>query len=107
MRTQRRKAVEHGKHSHRPGYNGSARESVSHRGAERRQRHFEHGSAARQPAVRVGSEASKSYANRYQTDFKPNMQKAQQLIEEIASALNKTASQMREQDAAIASGFGA
>ena len=52
-------------------------------------------------------EASKSYANRYQTDFKPNMQNVQQLIEEIASALNKTASQMREQDAAIASGFGA
>lgn len=50
-------------------------------------------------------EASKSYAQRYYSDLKPSFQKAQELIEEIAQSLNKTASQMREQDAAIAQGF--
>ncbi|MDM8300091.1 WXG100 family type VII secretion target [Collinsella tanakaei] len=50
-------------------------------------------------------EASKSYAERYESDFKPSMQKAQQLLEEIAKALNDTARNMREQDAQIASGW--
>ncbi len=50
-------------------------------------------------------EASRSYAERYNTDLKPSFQKAQQLVEEIAKALDSTATQMREQDAAIAGGF--
>lgn len=50
-------------------------------------------------------EASQSYADRYFSELKPSFQKAQELINEIAGALDKTAAQMREQDAAIASGF--
>lgn len=50
-------------------------------------------------------DASASYAERYNSDLKPAFQRAQQLIEEIAAALDKTAQQMREQDAAIANGF--
>ena len=50
-------------------------------------------------------EASRSYAERYNNDFKPSMLKAQQLLEEIAKALNDTARNMREQDAQIASGW--
>ena len=50
-------------------------------------------------------EASRSYADRYQSDLKPAFLRAQELIDEIATALNQTASAMREQDAAIASGF--
>ncbi len=50
-------------------------------------------------------EASKSYAERYESELKPAFQSAQQLIEEIATALNKTANAMREQDAALAGGF--
>ena len=50
-------------------------------------------------------EASRSYSERYQTELKPSFQKAQQLIDEIAAALNRTATQMRDQDSSIASGF--
>ena len=50
-------------------------------------------------------DASRSYSERYQGDLRPSFVKAQELINEIAQALNKTAQQMREQDAAIASGF--
>ena len=49
--------------------------------------------------------ASQSYKDRYEGDLKPAFLRAQQLIDEIATALDKTAQQMREQDAAIASGF--
>lgn len=50
-------------------------------------------------------EASKAYADRYYSDLKPSFQKAQQLIEEIAAALDKNATAMREQDAAQAAGW--
>lgn len=50
-------------------------------------------------------EASRSYAERYESDLKPSFQRAQEMINDIAQALDKTAQQMREQDAAIASGF--
>lgn len=48
--------------------------------------------------------ASESYAQRY-AELKPGFQKAQQLIEEIAAALDKTAAQVEETDNAIAQGF--
>lgn len=50
-------------------------------------------------------EASRSYSDRYQGDLRPSFIKAQDLVNEIAVALNKTAQTMREQDASIASGF--
>lgn len=50
-------------------------------------------------------EASQSYANRYFSELKPNFQKAQEMITEIASALDKTANEMEEMDNRIASGF--
>ena len=50
-------------------------------------------------------EASRSYAERYNSDLRPSFVQAQQLIEEIASALDNTATLMRDQDAQIANGF--
>lgn len=50
-------------------------------------------------------EASQSYANRYFSELKPNFQKAQEMINEIASALDKTAAEMEEMDNRIASSF--
>lgn len=50
-------------------------------------------------------EASRSYIDRYQSDLRPSFQRAQDLINEIAVALDSTASMMREQDAHIAAGF--
>lgn len=49
--------------------------------------------------------SSESYAQRY-AELKPGFQKAQQLIEEIAAALDKTAAQLEETDRTIAQGFG-
>lgn len=49
-------------------------------------------------------EASRSYAERY-AELKPGFQKAEQLIQEIAQALDQTAVALEETDAAIASGF--
>lgn len=50
-------------------------------------------------------EASRSYADRFTSDLRPSFVKAQDLINEIADALHKTAQLMREQDSAIAAGF--
>lgn len=49
-------------------------------------------------------EASQSYAQRY-AELKPGFQKAEELINEIAIALDKTAQALEETDASIASGF--
>lgn len=49
--------------------------------------------------------ASESYARRYEEELKPNFFKAQELINEIATALNQTANTLEETDASIASGF--
>ena len=49
--------------------------------------------------------ASQSYADRFNSDLRPSFMKAQELIEEIAKSLQKTAQLMREQDANIAAGF--
>lgn len=43
-------------------------------------------------------EASNAFVERYQSDLKPSFQRAQQLIEEIAAALDSTANDMRETD---------
>lgn len=48
--------------------------------------------------------SSQSYAQRY-AELKPGFQKAQELIMEIAQALDQTAATLEETDAAIASGF--
>ncbi len=50
-------------------------------------------------------EASRSYAQRYQSELRPNFQKAQEMINEIAAALDRTAQEMQEMDQRIASGF--
>ena len=50
-------------------------------------------------------EASRSYATRYETDLRPSFQRAQDLINEIAVALDNTAAQMRERDAFLAASF--
>ncbi len=50
-------------------------------------------------------EASRSYANRYQSELRPSFQKAQEMISEIAAALDKTAQEMQDMDQRIASGF--
>ena len=50
-------------------------------------------------------EASRSYYDRFMSDFRPSFVRAQDLINEIAQALNQTAQAMRDQDAAIAAGF--
>ena len=50
-------------------------------------------------------DASRSYYDRYQGDLRPSFVKAQELINEIAASLNKTAQLMREQDQSIAAGF--
>lgn len=50
-------------------------------------------------------EASRSYIDRYNSDFKPSFQRAQDLINEIAAALDITAARMRDQDAVLAAGF--
>lgn len=50
-------------------------------------------------------EASQAYYQRYTSELKPNFQKAQEMIEEISQALDKTATSLEEQDASIASGF--
>lgn len=49
-------------------------------------------------------EASQSYAQRY-AELKPGFQKAEELILEIAQALDQTATTLEETDASIASGF--
>lgn len=49
-------------------------------------------------------EASQSYAQRY-VELKPGFQKAEELIQEIAQALDQTATTLEETDASIASGF--
>ncbi|MCL2826202.1 MAG: WXG100 family type VII secretion target [Eggerthellaceae bacterium] len=49
-------------------------------------------------------EASRSYEQRYQ-ELKPGFQKAQELIEEIAQALDQTATTLEDTDSSIASGF--
>lgn len=49
-------------------------------------------------------EASQSYAQRY-AELKPGFQKAEELIQEIATALDQTATTLEETDATIASGF--
>ena len=48
--------------------------------------------------------ASESYAARYQ-ELKPGFQKAEELIREIAQALDSTAKIVEETDASIASQF--
>lgn len=50
-------------------------------------------------------EASRSYANRYQSELRPGFQKAQEMITEIAAALDRTAQEMQDMDQRIASGF--
>ncbi len=50
-------------------------------------------------------EASRAYYDRFMSDLRPNFVRAQDLINEIAVALNQTAQLMREQDASIAAGF--
>ena len=50
--------------------------------------------------------ASESYANRFE-DLRPNFVKAENLIREIAAALDSTAKIVEETDAEIASQFGA
>lgn len=50
-------------------------------------------------------EASRSYAQRYQSELRPSFQKAQEMIDEIATALDRTAQEMQEMDQRIASGF--
>ena len=49
--------------------------------------------------------ASQSYANRY-AELKPGFVKAEELIREIAAALDATARIVEETDASIASQFG-
>ena len=49
-------------------------------------------------------QASQSYAARY-AELKPGFQKAEELINEIAMALDNVASQLEQTDASIASGF--
>lgn len=49
-------------------------------------------------------DASQSYAQRY-SELKPSFQRAEELINEIATALDKTATALEETDASIASGF--
>lgn len=48
--------------------------------------------------------SSESYAQRY-AELKPSFQKAEELIQEIAAALDQTATTLEETDASIASGF--
>ena len=50
-------------------------------------------------------EASRSYIDRYNSDFKPSFQRARDLINEIAASLDNAAAKMREQDAMLAAGF--
>lgn len=50
-------------------------------------------------------EASKSYNSRYQSELRPSFQKAREMIEEIAAALDKTAQTLEDTDRQIASGF--
>ena len=47
-------------------------------------------------------EAAQSYQQRWQGDLKPSFQRASELIAEIALALNKTATVLRDTDAQIA-----
>lgn len=47
-------------------------------------------------------EASRSYETRYFSEVKPNLQKVQQLIEDIAQSLDTVAAEMRERDAMMA-----
>ena len=49
-------------------------------------------------------EASQSYAQRY-AELKPSFNNAEELIDEIASALEQTADILEETDASIASAF--
>ena len=50
-------------------------------------------------------EASRSYADRYTSELKPGFQKAQEMVNEIAQALDRTAQEMQDMDQRIASGF--
>ncbi len=47
-------------------------------------------------------QSSQAYAQRYYSELKPNFQKAKELIEEIAVALDKTAANMEDIDNDIA-----
>ncbi len=47
-------------------------------------------------------QSSQAYAQRYYSELKPNFQKAKELIEEIAVALDKTAASMEDIDNDIA-----
>jgi len=47
-------------------------------------------------------EAHKAFETRYQAEFKPNLQKAQQMIQEIALALDKTKDAMMQEDTDLA-----
>jgi WXG100 family type VII secretion target len=47
-------------------------------------------------------DAARSYQDRWVGDLKPSFQRASELIDEIAIALNKTAQILRETDASIA-----
>lgn len=50
--------------------------------------------------------ASEAYAEKYQ-ELRPKFQEAKDLTDQIAKALTDTAQKMRDQDDAIARGFGA
>ncbi len=50
-------------------------------------------------------EASTSYADRYNNDLRKSFVAAQELIEEIATALDQTATALEEQDAQIGAMF--
>lgn len=50
-------------------------------------------------------QASQSYASCYQENLKPSFLKAQELISEIADALDRTAQEMQDMDQRIASAF--
>lgn len=43
-----------------------------------------------------------AFEEKYRTDFKPNLQRAQEMVSEISDTLNKTKEAMKNQDADIA-----
>ena len=51
-------------------------------------------------------EASRAYAQKYESELKPNFIKAKEMIEEIATTLDKIAADTEEQDRIIAAGIG-
>ena len=50
-------------------------------------------------------DASRAYADQYFSELKPTFQRAQQLIDEVSIALERTAQQMRDSDMTSASQF--